>query len=131
METTTYAPTRIATCMKACTVLTTTALAVTVAMFGTGHTVNTFMWIRGLLLPAAAVLLYRLSVAAAGGSGHSSARLRTLTRIMPIAVIVVDLIPGICPLWYAGLQTLCMVPVIVAAVTLHAPAFRTASPEAR
>jgi hypothetical protein len=109
----------VETAFKAYTVLATTALAATAAMAGGGHPVNTFMWVRGALLPVTAVLLYRLSLAAAAGSGRALERLRTLTVVLPIAIVAVDLIPGVCPLWYAALQALGMVPVLVAAVTLR------------
>jgi hypothetical protein len=104
---------------KAFTVLSSIGLAATAAMAVNGHTVNTFMWVRGGLLPVVAVLLYRLSVAAAGGSRKAHDRLRTLTVVMPVAIIGVDLVPGVCPLWYAAVQTVCMVPVVLAAVTLR------------
>lgn len=90
--------------------LSTFALGAVIAMASTGHTVNTFMWVRGFLLPAVAILLY---VMAAKGALD---RIRTLTLIMPIAIVGVDLIPGVCPLWYTLAQTVCMLPVIAAAV---------------
>jgi hypothetical protein len=108
--------TKIETSFKAFTVFSALALTATAAMAVTGHTVNTFMWVRGLLLPIIAVVLYRMSIAAARGSRRAFDRVRTLTLILPIAIIAVDLIPGVCPLWYAALQTLCMLPVIAAAV---------------
>lgn len=107
---------------KACTVLSSIALALTAAMAINGHEVNTFMWVRGVLLPLVAVVLYRLAVAAGRGSRRALDRLRALTLITPVAIVAVDLIPGVCPLWYAALQTVCMVPVVVAAVSLRSPA---------
>jgi hypothetical protein len=108
---------KVETCFKAYTVLSSTALA---AMASNGHQVNTFMWVRGALLPMVAVLLYRMTVA---GSPRALDRVRALTLIMPIAVVGVDLIPGVCPLWYAALQAVCMAPVIVAAVIMRRAAF--------
>ncbi|WP_436534220.1 hypothetical protein [Actinoplanes sp. HUAS TT8] len=87
------------------------ALGGVIAMASTGHTVNTFMWVRGFLLPAVAVLLYVMTV-----RGRLD-RVRTLTLIMPVAIIGVDLIPGVCPIWYTIAQTICMLPVIAAAIT--------------
>jgi hypothetical protein len=104
---------------KAFAVLSSIGLAATAAMAVDGHTVNTFMWVRGALLPLVAILFYRLSNAAAGGSRKAHDRLRTLTVLMPVAIISVDLVPGVCPLWYAAVQTVCMVPVIAAAITLR------------
>jgi hypothetical protein len=109
----------VGTTFKACTVLSAIGFASTAAMAVDGHTVNTFMWVRGALLPVVAVLLYRLPLAAAAGSDKALDRLRTLTVVMPVAIVAVDLVPGLCPPWYAALQTVGMVPVIVAAVTLR------------
>ncbi|AEV82999.1 hypothetical protein ACWT_1980 [Actinoplanes sp. SE50] len=104
---------RVETATKVATVLSTVALAGTVAVAAHGGTVNTFMWVRGALLPIVAVVLYRM---AAGGSPRALDRIRVLTVIMPIAIVGVDLIPGVCPLWYAAVQAVCMIPVVVAAV---------------
>jgi hypothetical protein len=122
---------KLETSFKAYTVLSAIALAAIAAMAGTGHTVNTFMWVRGILLPAIAVLLYRMTIAASRGSRRSFDRVRALTLIMPIAIIAVDLIPGVCPLWYAALQAVCMLPVIAAAVTTRDAALRAAFPTTR
>jgi hypothetical protein len=115
--------TAVETCFKAYTVLSSIALTLTVAAAAGGHTVNTFMWVRSILLPVIAVLLYRLTLTAARGSRRAFDRVRTLSLLMPIAIIAVDLIPGVCPLWYATLQTTCMLPVIVAAVATRRTAF--------
>lgn len=119
----------VETWFKAYALISTIALAATAAAAVTGHTVNTYMLIRGTLLPIIAVVLYRTTVAASRGSFTAFDKLRRLSRIMPIAIIGVDLIPGICPLWYAAAQALCMIPVIVAAVILHGPAARAAFPK--
>ena len=122
---------KVETSFKAYTVLSAIALTAVAAVAVNGHTVNTFMWVRGLLLPVVAVLLYRTSLAASRGSRRAFDRVRALTLIMPIAIIGVDLIPGVCPLWYAALQTVCMIPVIAAAVTTRGPALRAAFPKTR
>lgn len=110
---------KTATSLKAYTVLSGIALTGLAAVAAHGQPVNTFMWIRGVLLPIVAVLLYRMATAAGRGNAKALDRLRTLTVVLPIAVVGVDLIPGVCPLWYAALQTVCMVPVVVAAVLLR------------
>ncbi|MFH9349404.1 hypothetical protein [Kitasatospora sp. NPDC017646] len=91
-------------------------LATVAVMASTGHGTTPFMWIRGVLFPALAPVLLRLTTRAAGGSHKAFDRIRTLSTVMPIAVIAVDLIPGICPAWYAvlqGLSALALVPVAV------------------
>jgi hypothetical protein len=116
----------VETCLKAYTVISTIALAATGAAAVTGHTVNTFMWIRAILLPIIAVALYRKTIAASRGSFEAFDKVRKLSLIMPIAIIGVELIPGVCPLWYAAAQALCMIPVIAAAVTTRGAALRAA-----
>ncbi|GAA2475502.1 hypothetical protein [Winogradskya humida] len=120
----------VATCFKAYTALSGIALAATIAMAGTGHTVNTFMWVRSILLPIIAVVLYQVTLAASRGSARAFDRIRAVTMILPIAIIAVDLIPGVCPSWYAAMQAVCMIPVIVAAVVTRQAALRAAFPKA-
>ncbi|UQI45978.1 hypothetical protein M1P56_17815 [Streptomyces sp. HU2014] len=107
------------------------ALLAVVAVAGSGHTVNTFMGVRAVLLPVAAVLLHRLATAASRGSRRAYERVRALTLILPVAIVGVDLIPGICPPWYAVTQAVCMVPVVRAAVLLRGRAPRAAFTKGR
>ncbi|GAA4260121.1 hypothetical protein GCM10022255_087520 [Dactylosporangium darangshiense] len=92
------------------------ALMAVVAVAGSGHTVNTFMWVRAALLPVVAVVLVRMIAAAARGSRRAFDRVSALAVIMPIAIIAVDLIPGVCPPWYALMQAVCVLPIIRVAV---------------
>ncbi|SED41147.1 hypothetical protein SAMN05216483_3784 [Streptomyces sp. 2131.1] len=107
-----------------------TALLAVIAVAATGHTVNTFMWVRAVLLPLTAYVLLRLTAAAADGSRRAFERVSTLAVIMPVAIIGVDLIPGVCPPWYAAAQALCMLPVIRVAFLTRSTALKTAFPKA-
>ncbi|WP_338760196.1 hypothetical protein V7968_31365 [Nocardia vulneris] len=106
--------------VKACIVIFGVISAVvlaTVAAIAVAHgLVNTFMWVRAGLLLLAAPLFYRLAVHASRGERKSLERLRIVTTIVPIAIVVVDLIPGVCPVWYAGMQAVSAVPLIAIAV---------------
>ncbi|MFF1816528.1 hypothetical protein ACFVWG_04485 [Kribbella sp. NPDC058245] len=84
-------------------------LSVVIATAATHGTVNTFMWVRSVLLLAVTPVLYRLS----------AQRLRTLTTVLPIAIIGVDLIPGVCPVWFAALQAASVIPLIAVAVMIR------------
>lgn len=91
-------------------------LATVAVMAGTGHEVTSFMWSRAGVLLALTPLLRRFAAKAAAGDAHAFRRLRTLTATMPVAIVAVDLIPGLCPAWYTvvqGLTVLCLVPVAV------------------
>ncbi|MBD0671121.1 hypothetical protein [Streptomyces sp. CBMA156] len=91
-------------------------LGAVAVMASTGHETTPFMWIRGAIFPLLALFLHRKATEAAAGSPKAFDRLRTLSTVMPIAIIGVDLIPGLCPPWYAvlqGLSALALVPVAV------------------
>ncbi|WP_214414017.1 hypothetical protein [Sphaerisporangium fuscum] len=96
-----------------------------------GHTVTTFMWVRAVILLAIAPVLHRLILGASQGARRSFERVRTLSVIMPIAIIGVDLIPGVCPAWYAGMQAVGALPLIGAAFLLNRPGPRAAFPRTR
>ncbi len=104
----------------------------TVAVVTIGeHTGTTFMWVRAVILLAIAPVLYRLTVRASQGARRSFERMRTVTTIMPIAIIGVDLIPGICPMWYAVMQAIGVLPLIAVAFILNGSGPRTAFPKTR
>ncbi|MFE3942319.1 hypothetical protein ACFXPV_10640 [Streptomyces sp. NPDC059118] len=106
------------------------ALLTVAAVASGGHTVNAFMWVRAVLLPVIAVLIHRMATAASRGSRRAFERVGTLAVIMPIAIVGVDLIPGVCPPWYAAMQTVCMVPVVCVAFITRGSALRAAFPKA-
>lgn len=95
----------------------------------TGHEVSSFMWIRAAILLAVAPLIYRMVVRASEGSYKALDRVRTLSTILPIAIIGVDLIPGLCPAWYAVLQGLSALALVGVAFITRGSAMRAAFPE--
>ncbi|MFE7108232.1 hypothetical protein ACFU98_23745 [Streptomyces sp. NPDC057575] len=90
---------------------------------------NTFMWVRAVLLPLIAVLVHRLAVAAPRGSRRAFERMSAVAVILPIAIISVDLIPGVCPPWYAVTQAVCMLPVIRVVFITRGSALRAVFPK--
>lgn len=105
------------------------ALVAVVVVAATGHTVNTFMWVRAALLPVIAYVILRITASAAQGSRRAFERVSTLAVIVPVAIIGVDLIPGVCPPWYAVVQTLCVLPVIRVAFLTRGAALKAAFPK--
>ncbi|GLZ75409.1 hypothetical protein Afil01_02160 [Actinorhabdospora filicis] len=79
-----------------------------------GDDVTGFMWGRSIALIIVAALLFRL----AGGTERARARLATVAVIMPIAIVGVDLIPGLCPWWYTAAQTVSVLPIVAMAIVL-------------
>jgi predicted membrane channel-forming protein YqfA (hemolysin III family) len=93
-----------------------------------GPTVTTFMWVRSVILLAIAPVLYRMTVHASQGARRRFERVRTLTVIVPIAIIAVDLIPGVCPAWYAVMQAISALALIGAAFVARGATLRTVYP---
>ncbi|GGV13722.1 hypothetical protein GCM10010275_63650 [Streptomyces litmocidini] len=112
-------------------VLSAVALVAVIAVSSSGHMVNTFMWVRAVLLPVVAVLIHRMTGSASHGSRRAFERVRALAVVMPIAIVGVDLIPGVCPPWYAVMQVVCMLPVLRVAFITRGSALRAAFPQGR
>jgi uncharacterized membrane protein YesL len=107
-------------CITLYALISTITLGTVAALTLTHHQASLFEWIRATILLAISPLLYRLAT-------HPGLnRLQTLTTIMPIAIIGVDLIPGVCPAWYATMQAISALPLIAVAVLT-----RTAFPRQR
>ncbi|MCX4852231.1 hypothetical protein [Streptomyces canus] len=94
-----------------------------------GHSTTSFMWIRGAILLALAPVLYRSAVRASKGARRDYERLSTLSVILPIAVLGIDLIPGLCPTWYAAMQGVSALALIGAAVITRGSVLRAAFPK--
>jgi hypothetical protein len=106
--------------------LTALGLVTVIAAASSGHLVTTFMSVRAVLLPAVVVPLYRMTVSASRGSRRAFERVRTLAIIMPLAIVGIDLIPGVCPPWYAVMQAVCMLPIVPVAFITRRSAVGTA-----
>ncbi|MFH8570039.1 hypothetical protein [Streptomyces sp. NPDC017993] len=115
--------------LKVYGVLSAVAFLTVIVVSSSGQMVNTFMWVRAVLLPVVAVVIHRMTVSASQGSRRAFERVSALVVIMPIAIIGVDLIPGICPPWYAVLQIVCMLPIIRSAFITRGSALRAAFPK--
>ncbi len=91
-------------------------LAVLIVSWAAGGSTSTFMWVRAVILLAVTPLLLVLIRSARRGSQSAVDRVRLVSTVLPVAIVVVDLIPGVCPAWYAGMQgvgALALVPVAV------------------
>lgn len=97
-------------------VLSAAVLGLVAAAAGAGGRVTAFMWVRSGLLLAVAPLLWWLAGAAARGSRAAAGRLRGAVTVLPVAIVAVDLVPGLCPWWFAVAQGVSAVPLAVAAV---------------
>ncbi|MFF1876909.1 hypothetical protein [Leifsonia sp. NPDC058230] len=78
---------------------------------------SVFMWVRAAILVGATPFLLWLENRARSGSESAGGRLRLVSTILPVAVIVVDFIPGVAPVWYGLLQGLCALVLVPVAVS--------------
>ncbi|MGW3039840.1 hypothetical protein ACWC9T_07245 [Kitasatospora sp. NPDC001159] len=106
-------------------------LATVAVMASLGHETTPFMWIRGVIFPALAPVLLRVTARAENGSAKAFDRIRTVATVMPLAVIGVDLIPGICPAWYAVLQALSALALIPVAILTRTAALTANFPKTK
>ncbi|MGA5816851.1 hypothetical protein ACPC54_03145 [Kitasatospora sp. NPDC094028] len=109
-------------------VVSTIVLGTVAVMAFTHHHVTSFMWVRGGILLAITPLLHRYVTEASEGSYRAFDRVRTLATIMPIALIGVDLIPGLCPSWYAVLQGLSALALVAVAFITRGAALSAVFP---
>jgi len=94
-----------------------------------GAAPSVFMWARATILLAMTPLLLMFAVRAEQGRASSLERLRFLTSVLPIAIIGVDLIPGVCPTWYAALQAVSALALVPIAFLTRRPEIRAAFPD--
>ncbi|MFI7101098.1 hypothetical protein ACIBK8_17200 [Streptomyces sp. NPDC050161] len=104
-----------------------TAVLITVAVLAlTGHPVTSFLWGRSAGVLASAAVTYWLTVLAARGARWAHQRVRIISVVMPLAIVAVDLIPGICPAWFAAAQAACALPLVAAAFLVNGSILRAA-----
>lgn len=90
------------------------ALATVITTAVLGGTPSTFMWVRAIVLVAASPVLLWMARRSGRGSVLIIRRLTLVGVILPIAVIAIDFIPGVAPVWYGvmqGIGALMLVPV--------------------
>lgn len=77
-----------------------------------------FMWGRSIAVIIVAGLLHWMAGRAGNGAEWARNRLSAIAVIMPIAVVGVDLVPGLCPWWYTAAQAVSVLPIVAMAVVL-------------
>jgi hypothetical protein len=82
-------------------------LAAIVLLRNDASVVNPAVWIRGSVVAASSLLTLALAVRAARGSRRAYLRLRLITAIMPVAIVVIIALPGTFPVWMKVEQAVC------------------------
>lgn len=87
--------------------------------------VNDATWIRVTIVLASALLTFRFTVRAAGGSRLGYLRLRFMSAVMVVAIVVIVSLPDMLPLWIRIEQGLC--GIVLAGVVVIANSSRIRS----
>jgi hypothetical protein len=82
-------------------------LAVVVLLRNDASVVNPAVWIRGTIVAASSLLTLAFAVRAARGSRGAYRRLRIITAVMTVAIVVIIALPGTFPLWMKFEQAVC------------------------
>jgi len=82
-------------------------LAAIVLLRNDASVVNPAVWIRGTIVAASSVLTLAFAAGAARGSRGAYRRLRVITAVMPVAIVVIIALPGTFPLWMKLEQAVC------------------------
>lgn len=65
------------------------------------------VWVRGTIVLASAVLTFLFAIRAARGSARGFLRLRIVTAVMLVAIVVIVALPGAFPVWLRIEQAVC------------------------
>ncbi|MEU5865448.1 hypothetical protein ABZ815_30060 [Nonomuraea sp. NPDC047529] len=74
------------------------------------------VWVRGTLVAVASLVTWLFAARAARGERKMLLRLRIVTSIMLVAIVVIIALPGLFPLWFKLEQGVCgllLLPVVV------------------
>ncbi len=69
--------------------------------------VNAAVWIRGSIVVGSAALMTMFAARTGRGSGRAYFRLRLVSAIMVVAIVVIIALPGTFPLWMKVEQGVC------------------------
>jgi hypothetical protein len=94
-------------------------LATVIVRASAGHVVPGFLWGRSCVVLVTSVVAYWLLTAAGRGARWAYLRIRIISVVMPIAIVGVDLIPGLCPWWFAAMQAVCAVAIVPVAFIVN------------
>jgi len=87
--------------------------------------VNPAVWIRGTIVAASSVLTLAFAAGAARGSRGAYRRLRVITAVMPVAIVVIIALPGTFPLWMKVEQAVCGVLLLGVVAIVNGRQLRT------
>jgi hypothetical protein len=113
---------RLAGAYVAISVLTLVAI---VLMRHNAALVNPAVWIRASIVAASSMLMAAFVSAAARGSARAYLRLRLVSAIMVVAIVVIVSLPGTFPVWLKIEQGVCGLILIGVVAIVNGPHLRS------
>jgi hypothetical protein len=86
--------------------------------------VNDAVWVRGSIVALTSILMFAFATRAAHGSKGGWVRLRIVSAIMLVAIVVIVSLPGPFPLWLKVEQSVCGVILLGVCVLANGRAAR-------
>jgi hypothetical protein len=86
--------------------------------------VNSAVWTRGVIVVLSSLLMLRFTTRAARGAGRSYLRLRIVSAVMVVAIVVIVALPGTFPVWMKVEQSACGVLLIGVVALVNRPSVR-------
>lgn len=87
--------------------------------------VNTAVWIRGTIVVASATLMFVFAIRALHGSERAHLRVRIISAVMFVAIVVIIALPGTFPVWMKLEQGVCGGLLFVVVLLANGKSLRT------
>ena len=100
-------------------------LAAIIALRNHAAVVNDAVWTRGTIVVASALLTFAFARRAARGSKKGFLRLRIVSAVMLVAIVVIIALPGTFPLWMKFEQGVCGLLLLAVALIVNGKHLRS------
>jgi hypothetical protein len=87
--------------------------------------VNTAVWIRGTIVVASSALMFLFARRASSGAARAFLRVRLISAIMLVAIVVIIALPGTFPLWMKLEQAVCGLLLLVVVILVNGRRLRS------
>ncbi|HEY3559533.1 MAG TPA: hypothetical protein VGL05_18810 [Kribbella sp.] len=87
--------------------------------------VNDAVRVRGTIVVASSLLTFAFARSAARGSRRGYLRLRIVSAVMLVAIVVIIALPGTFPLWMKGEQAVCGLLLLAVALLVNGKHLRS------
>lgn len=89
------------------------------------------VWVRGVLVTASSIAMLLFAISAHRGSARGLLRLRIVSAVMVVAIVVIIAIPGLFPLWLRIEQGVCGALMLAVVILVNRRGARAALAQPR